>query len=131
MGRSLRVSYAIRTDCPDEGPSPRVRERSVASVLRADNWAVEAWTRAAEKSADELKWVEPGSAPEGAGDTWTWTALDADAKLIISVMSGRLTTCAGFDRVTCAEASERCGAPIFADASCPLIRLNYHVEQFS
>ncbi len=24
------------------------------------------------------------SAPEGAGDTWTWTALDADSKLIIS-----------------------------------------------
>lgn len=24
------------------------------------------------------------SAPEGAGDTWTWTAIDADSKLILS-----------------------------------------------
>ena len=24
------------------------------------------------------------AAPEGAGDTWTWTALDADSKLIVS-----------------------------------------------
>ncbi len=24
------------------------------------------------------------AAPEGAGDTWTWTAIDADSKLIIS-----------------------------------------------
>ena len=28
------------------------------------------------------------SAPEGAGDTWTWTALDADHKLIISWLVG-------------------------------------------
>ena len=27
-------------------------------------------------------------APEGAGDTWTWTALDADHKLIISWLVG-------------------------------------------
>ena len=27
-------------------------------------------------------------APEGAGDTWTWTALDADSKLIISYFVG-------------------------------------------
>jgi len=24
------------------------------------------------------------AAPEGAGDTWTWTAIDADSKLILS-----------------------------------------------
>ena len=29
------------------------------------------------------------AAPEGAGDTWTWTAIDADAKLLISWMLGR------------------------------------------
>ncbi|GAB5378075.1 MAG: IS1 family transposase [Acuticoccus sp.] len=28
------------------------------------------------------------AAPEGAGDTWTWTALDADSKLIISYLVG-------------------------------------------
>ena len=28
------------------------------------------------------------AAPEGAGDTWTWTALDADSKLIISWLVG-------------------------------------------
>lgn len=28
------------------------------------------------------------SAPEGAGDTWTWTALDSDSKLVISYMVG-------------------------------------------
>ena len=28
------------------------------------------------------------SAPEGAGDTWTWTALDADSKMIISYFVG-------------------------------------------
>jgi IS1 family transposase len=27
-------------------------------------------------------------APEGAGDTWTWTAIDADSKLIISYLVG-------------------------------------------
>ena len=30
------------------------------------------------------------SAPEGAGDTWTWTALDADSKLIVSWLVGPL-----------------------------------------
>ena len=28
------------------------------------------------------------AAPEGAGDTWTWTAIDADTKLIVSYMVG-------------------------------------------
>ena len=35
------------------------------------------------------------AAPEGAGDTWTWTALDADSKLIIShFVGGRDGECA-------------------------------------
>lgn len=29
------------------------------------------------------------AAPDGAGDTWTWTALDADSKLIVSYFVGR------------------------------------------
>lgn len=28
------------------------------------------------------------AAPDGAGDTWTWTALDADSKLIVSYLVG-------------------------------------------
>ena len=28
------------------------------------------------------------AAPEGAGDTWTWTAIDADTKLVFSVLVG-------------------------------------------
>ena len=28
------------------------------------------------------------AAPEGAGDTWTWTAIDADSKLIVSWLVG-------------------------------------------
>jgi len=32
--------------------------------------------------------VAAKAAPEGAGDTWTWTALDADSKLIVSWLIG-------------------------------------------
>ncbi len=28
------------------------------------------------------------AAPEGAGDTWTWTALDSDGKLIVAWLAG-------------------------------------------
>ena len=28
------------------------------------------------------------AAPEGAGDAWTWTAIDADSKLIVSYLIG-------------------------------------------
>ncbi len=28
------------------------------------------------------------AAPQGAGDTWTWTAIDADSKLILSYLVG-------------------------------------------
>lgn len=35
------------------------------------------------------------AAPEGAGDVWTWTAIDADTKLIVSYLVGnRSSTCA-------------------------------------
>jgi IS1 family transposase len=35
------------------------------------------------------------AAPDGAGDTWTWTGLDADSKLIVSwLVGGRDTDCA-------------------------------------
>lgn len=41
------------------------------------------FTYAKEKNVAAAK-----AAPEGAGDTWTWTAIDADSKLIISYLVG-------------------------------------------
>ena len=39
--------------------------------------------------------VAAKAAPEGAGDTWTWTAIDADSKLIVSYfVGGRDSDCA-------------------------------------
>ena len=38
---------------------------------------------AKEKNVSDAK-----AAPEGAGDTWTWTAIDADSKLIVSWLLG-------------------------------------------
>ena len=36
------------------------------------------------------------AAPDGAGDTWTWTAIDADSKLVLSwFVGGRDAYCAG------------------------------------
>lgn len=31
---------------------------------------------------------DAAAAPEGAGDTWTWTAIDADTKLVMSWLIG-------------------------------------------
>jgi len=41
------------------------------------------FTYAKQKNVETAK-----AAPEGAGDTWTWTALDADTKLIVSWLVG-------------------------------------------
>jgi IS1 family transposase len=37
------------------------------------------------------------AAPEGAGDAWTWTAIDADSKLIVSYLIGGRDADAAFD----------------------------------
>jgi len=42
------------------------------------------FTYAKQKNVGKAK-----KAPEGAGDTWTWTALDSDSKLLISWLVGR------------------------------------------
>ena len=42
-----------------------------------------AFTYAKQKNVATAK-----AAPEGAGDTWTWTAIDADSKLIVSYLVG-------------------------------------------
>lgn len=41
------------------------------------------FTYAKQKNVQNAK-----AAPEGAGDTWTWTAIDADTKLIVSYLIG-------------------------------------------
>lgn len=52
-----------------------------ASKVQCDEiWA---FTYAKAKNVETAK-----SAPEGAGDTWTWTGIDADTKLIISWLVG-------------------------------------------
>ncbi len=52
-----------------------------ASVIQCDEiWS---FTYAKQKNVKTAK-----SAPEGAGDTWTWTAIDSDSKLIVSYMVG-------------------------------------------
>jgi len=52
-----------------------------ASVVQCDEiWS---FTYAKQKNVAGAK-----AAPEGAGDTWTWTALDSDSKLIVSYMVG-------------------------------------------
>ena len=52
-----------------------------ASVIQCDEiWS---FTYAKQKNVKTAK-----DAPEGAGDTWTWTAIDSDSKLIVSYMVG-------------------------------------------
>lgn len=52
-----------------------------ASVIQCDEiWS---FTYAKQKNVPTAK-----DAPEGAGDTWTWTALDSESKLIVSYMVG-------------------------------------------
>src|SRR6056297_2229794 len=52
-----------------------------ASVIQCDEiWS---FTYAKQKNVAGAK-----AAPEGAGDTWTWTAIDSDTKLIVSYMVG-------------------------------------------
>src|SRR5690348_3701949 len=44
------------------------------------------------------------AAPEGAGDVWTWTALDADSELIVSwLVGGRDADCANAFMLDVAE----------------------------
>ena len=52
-----------------------------ASVIQCDEiWS---FTYAKAKNVATAK-----AAPEGAGDTWTWTAIDSESKLIVSYMVG-------------------------------------------
>lgn len=58
----------------------QVRNVSAKRVQCDEIWS---FTYAKEKNVAGAK-----AAPEDAGDTWTWTALDADSKLIVSYLVG-------------------------------------------
>lgn len=57
-----------------------VRDVKAARVQVDEIWS---FTYAKQKNVATAK-----DAPEGAGDTWTWTALDADSKMIVSYLVG-------------------------------------------
>lgn len=62
-----------------------LHDREVRNVRSARVQCDEIWsfTAAKQKNVPTMK-----NAVDGAGDTWTWTALDADSKLIISWLVG-------------------------------------------
>lgn len=62
-----------------------LHDREVRNVKSARVQCDEIWsfTAAKQKNVPTMK-----NAVEGAGDTWTWTALDADSKLIVSWLVG-------------------------------------------
>ena len=57
-----------------------VRDVKAARVQVDEIWS---FTYAKQKNVATAK-----DAPEGAGDTWTWTAIDADSKMILSYLVG-------------------------------------------
>jgi IS1 family transposase len=57
-----------------------VRNVTAKRVQMDEIWS---FTYAKQKNVATAK-----AAPEGAGDTWTWTALDADSKMVISYLVG-------------------------------------------
>ena len=57
-----------------------VRNVKAARIQVDEIWS---FTYAKQKNVATAK-----EAPEGAGDTWTWTALDADSKMIVSYLVG-------------------------------------------
>lgn len=57
-----------------------VRDVKAARIQVDEIWS---FTYAKQKNVATAK-----DAPEGAGDTWTWTALDADSKMIVSYLVG-------------------------------------------
>ena len=58
----------------------KVRDVKAKRIQVHEIWS---FTYAKQKNVATAK-----DAPEGAGDTWTWTALDADSKLIVSYLVG-------------------------------------------
>jgi IS1 family transposase len=60
-------------------------ERAVRGVKASRVECDEIW---AFKYCKKAKLATAKAAPEGAGDAWTWTAIDADSKLIVSYLIG-------------------------------------------
>ena len=70
----------------DAGEACSAYHDEIVRLVRAKHVQVdEIWsfTYAKQKNVSIAK-----AAPEGAGDTWTWTAIDADSKLIVSWLVG-------------------------------------------
>ena len=68
---ALEVGSLARVIRPAGTPRVKARRVQVDEI-----WS---FTYAKNKNVEKAK-----KAPEGAGDTWTWTALDSDTKLLIS-----------------------------------------------
>jgi IS1 family transposase len=60
-------------------------DRTVRNVKAAKVQCDEIWSFVYAKARNV---PDAKAAPEGAGDVWTWTALDSDSKLILSWMAG-------------------------------------------
>ena len=69
-------------------------DKTVRSVRAQRIECDEIWSFNYCKRANLAKAKAP---PEGAGDVWTWTAIDADSKLIVSYLIGNRDADAAFD----------------------------------
>ena len=74
VAKMLADAGPVCADMHDE----LVRDVKASKVQCDEIWS---FTYAKQKNVASAK-----AAPEGAGDTWTWTALDADTKLIVSYL---------------------------------------------
>ena len=83
---SINTVYKLLAEA---GPvCTRFHDEMVRGVARIQCDEVWSFVHAKQKNVPKTK-----AAPEGAGDIWTWTALDADTKLILSwVVGGRDAT---------------------------------------
>ena len=83
MGASINTVTKLRVDAGEACVA--FRNETVCSVKSERVQVDEIWQfcYAKAKNVETAK-----AAPEGAGNTWTWTALDADSKLIVSWLLG-------------------------------------------
>ncbi len=72
----------------------RFHDRTVRNVKASKVQCDEIWSFCYAK-ARNVKNAK--AAPEGAGDVWTWTALDSDSKLIVSWLVGERDALCAFD----------------------------------
>ena len=92
----VSYQYGRQAACEDAGASalattmPRSKGVKAKRVQVDEIWS---FTYAKQKNVATLR----SAAPDGAGDTWTWTAIEAETKLIIShFVGGRDGECAAW-----------------------------------